>query len=402
MKTIIIPDPALREYGGHHPAIVEALVNSQAYKTNRIKLEVYANKACDSAFIERLESERVSITPYFETDFYQYFYQSPTLSQAQPYVRQLTKEYSTLLGGINQRATKEKIILWFHTLTWLHAQALTCALKLLKIEPHAFTIVIGLMYKPHKKNEPYFQMYNELSFKALATFANINFFASDFETAESFREILAREIFIQPCALINDADSAIELEVSSEKQLLLYCGDAKHNKGFCQLPSVIQAIIKGGNSELKLVIQYTLTNENSELINTTNELVNLAAQYNIEIINRFLSHGELLTLFSNSDALLLNYDQSAYQEQSSGVLWLAAYYQLAVISLTTTWCEREANRLSCRYTNLKIDHLTTKKIAQITWSNRIGCASIGRVNNDYFNQLFQDVGNWLTNMDVEQ
>jgi len=76
MLTVIIPDPALREFGGHHPATIESLVNSSAFEAGQIKLEVYANNQCDSKFIDSMQRKNVSINTYFETDFYQYFYQS--------------------------------------------------------------------------------------------------------------------------------------------------------------------------------------------------------------------------------------------------------------------------------------------------------------------------------------
>ncbi len=402
MLTVIIPDPALREFGGHHPATIESLVNSSAFEAGKIKLEVYANSQCDSNFIDSMQLKNVSINTYFETDFYQYFYQSPECDEHQVYVRQLANEYTFLLARANQRATAEKLVLWFHTLTWLHAQALYLAIKLTKADVANYKIIIGLMYKPNKQLnngniDVKHNLFSQMVFKALAQFNNVHLAAADWELSKEYENILNQNVNIQPTALLGNIAKKTNNNDSHNKQVILYCGDAKENKGFLGLPQIIDTLsLNLKNHDIEFIVQYTLTNDQTKLVQTTQELEQLAKQYsNLKVIGRFLSHQELLDMFNSSSMVILNYDEIAYAQQSSGVLWLAVYFNLHIVSFTSTWCERESARLGGQYSLVTLSSNLSENVAKLHGEKANEYGSMFTVKNAYYEQLYSDVGYWL-------
>jgi hypothetical protein len=107
-----------------------------------------------------------------------------------------------------------------------------------------------------------------------------------------------------------------------------------------------------------------------------------------------------MTLFQCSDAIVLNYDDIVYQYQSSGVLWLAAFFDLTVFSLSHTWMSREALRLDVDY----FEYHTVEQCSE-SFNALLGeTKEKKRKNkvlrrdvqpNEYFNGLFTDISDWL-------
>ena len=109
MLKIVIPDPGLREYGVHHPAMINAIANTQAAIRGDMQLDVYCNTECSDEFIAVTQSEQVRISKHFNTDFYKYFYQSPNLVTLNSYINQLTKEYFRVFEQYAPPPKKSKI-----------------------------------------------------------------------------------------------------------------------------------------------------------------------------------------------------------------------------------------------------------------------------------------------------
>lgn len=402
MLTVIIPDPALREFGGHHPATIDSLVSSSAFIEGKIKLEVYAHEQCSPNFIDSVQHKNASVSPYFTTDFYQYFYCSPNFTEQQTYIKKLASEYARLLRKLNARACTEELTLWFHTLTWLHAQALTLAIKLTRADLANFKVIIGLMYKPTKQltngnvNVQY-NVYSKMAFKALAQFNNVWLAAADWELSQEYEQILGQQVNIQPTALLGNAAKCTPSNSENKKQVLLFCGDAKENKGFLALPKIIEQLgLHQDNRDIEFVVQYTLTNDQEKLVKASQLLKQLAHQHkNLHVMERFLSHQELIELFNNTAMILLNYEESTYSQQSSGVLWLAVYFNLQIVSLTSTWCDREAKRLGGQYYLINSLSNLSGNVRKLHRKNDSEYATISGAKNAYYKQLYSDVGYWL-------
>jgi hypothetical protein len=406
IKQVVILDPALRELGGHHPATIQALAESETIKNGKLNLDVFAHRDCSEQEILLTHADHVTLLPFFSTNFYQHFYQQPDIQRLQPYIRLLANEYfSAIMASLNKHADKS-LLFWSHTLSWQHAYALAIALDRLqqkKLTNLNYSVVIGLMYQPIPSGAVQSgqqlslilrqKMKFELAFRYLARQASVTFFAADYELQQAYRSLLNNDdvphkIAIQPCLLLGSSHPVVQR--SNRQQVMLYVGDAKINKGFLQLADIALQLVKR-YPEIQFIAQYSISNDAPELADVDHGLLHLARQYeNLSVINHFIEHQTLMSLFSHSCAIIFNYDSKTYQHQSSGVLWLAAYYQLTVYCLTETWILREASRLGLTCQKITLEDLTSNTIR---WqqSPSVDCEDI-----HYKNQLFQDIGCWLS------
>jgi hypothetical protein len=400
MINLVLCDPALREFGGHHPATLGALMSSQAVKTGRIKCEVYSHKDCSEEYVQLVQHKQLVFKRHFNTDFYQHFYAQTNIAELQPYIRQLTKEYllvlNKVLTGIKQG---DPYLFWFHTLNWQHAYALALALDAVKQPMEQVPVCVCLMYSPYRQSDAggidaVNALNFEIAFKYLNKFSNVQFYAADYELAGIYSKLLNNTVDIHPSMLLGDV--AKPENIPKQNKIILFTGDAKPNKGFYQLPELVERLVnKPEFKDVEFVIQYTVTNNSSGLASIASCLTEMTKTVeNLTVIDRFLPHSELLNMFATAKAILFNYDARAYQNQSSGVLWLAALYNLTVICLTDTWVNREASRLlvSC-YT---VNECNIAEAVQLAINAPAANLAAGTAKPaDYATSLFKDVGNWL-------
>jgi hypothetical protein len=419
MLKIVIPDPGLREYGGHHPAMINAIANTQAVIQGDIQLEVYCNKGCSDDFITNSQSKQVTINKHFNTDFYQHFYQSKSLAALNTYINQLTKEYlcvfekHTSSETENNASNKDSRTLFlYHTLNWEHATALGAAIAIynkrysLPLHHCAF-----LMFNPIKHNEKgEFDNQHFINFKVgfslLAKQKGVKYYASEEELQQRYQHLFTRtsnqqetsefhnqanrEIAIHPCGLLSQHKN----DSQKVKSIILFTGDAKVNKGFSTLPDIVSNVTTNiTDNDVEFIIQYTITNNSDELKEIDKRLQLLAkVDSRIKLITRFWSHAELHENFAKANSIVFNYDSSVYQSQSSGVLWLAASYNLNMIFLTSNWLMREAEKLECQFSLCNYINLS-QEIHKYFMQNNVSFDKIA--TNKYRKLLFQDMGEWL-------
>ncbi|GAW95725.1 MULTISPECIES: hypothetical protein [Colwellia] len=429
MLNIIIPDPGLREYGGHHPAMINAIANTQAVIKGDMHLEVYCNKACANDFITATQTKQVTIKKHFTTDFYQYFYQSPSLATLNGYINQLSKEYLTVFeqhasseeqGKVSEK--NNKTLFLYHTLNWEHAIALGSAIAIYnKRHNTPLHHCVFLMFNPIKYNEKG-ELNNQhflnfkLGFSLLAKQKFVQYYAAEEELQQSYHYLFTGKNFtdnhftgetnhqqnnkvipIHPCGLLSQYNN----KVKKVKRVILFTGDAKVNKGFLTLPDLVGKIIQEiTDSDVEFVIQYTITNDGAALKQTDNSLQLLAkADSRIKLTTRFWSHSELHENFAKANSILFNYDSLIYKNQSSGILWLAASYHLNMVFLTSNWLMREADKLDCHYSYCSKNVFSQKTYKYLMQNSNVFDKVSG---NNYRKQLFQDIGGWLlkTSMNI--
>lgn len=419
MLKIVIPDPGLREYGGHHPAMINAIANTQAVIQGDIQLEVYCNKACSDDFIANSQSKQVTINKHFNTDFYQHFYQSKSFAALNAYINQLTKEYlcvfekHTTSEAQNNASNKDSRTLFlYHTLNWEHATALGAAIAIynkrysLPLQHCAF-----LMFNPIKHNEKgEFDNQHFINFKVgfslLAKQKGLKYYASEEELQQRYQHLFTRtstqqkisefhnqanrEIAIHPCGLLSQHNN----DSQKVKSIILFTGDAKVNKGFSTLPNLVSNVTTNiTDNDVEFIIQYTITNNSDELKEIDKSLQLLAkVDSRIKLITRFWSHAELHENFAKANSIVFNYDSSVYQNQSSGVLWLAASYNLNMIFLTSNWLMREAEKLDCQFSLCNYINLS-QEIHKYFMQNKVSFDKV--LENKYRKLLFKDMGEWL-------
>jgi hypothetical protein len=414
VTQLVVLDPGLREQGGHHPAFILALLATDCFTGDNSKLRVFANAEFSASAVFDNATNNVKYTAFFKTDFYRYFYESTQHPELPNFIRCLTAEYFAAMKQVTEADCQPgtvkvgSSILFCHALGWEHATALANALFLFKKQTGiTLRIVIILMFSPYRKtaSEQYdSQLYlrYRVAFKGLAACDGVSFFACDHETSKAYEHIIVRHISIIPTPFI-DTRKYQPCSPSKNKKIVLYLGDVKATKGFLALPKLLEEIVKQEqNEDVSYLIQYSLTNKSEEFLAVDKTLQRLAEVHpNIDVYEVFWSEQQLHTILASCHALVFNYDSSVYMYQSSGVLWLAAYYDLNMLFLSSNWLTREAARLKSEYTlcdpNKIVEYLNELSHGDI--NRQTDYAKIRPLSGiDYHAKLFGDFGKWLSSI----
>jgi hypothetical protein len=413
-RQLVVLDPGLRELGGHHQAFIIALLGTELFTRKDTRLRVFANIAFTPAAALECPTNTVEFNAFFETDFYRYFYEDTHHPELPNFIRHLTAEYLATMklaveGDCQPGTVKgSSSILLCHALGWEHATSLADALFLFKNKTGiTLRIVVILMFSPYRKtaNEDYdSQLYlrYRIAFKGLAACGGVTFFACDHETSKAYGYILARQIDVIPCPFIGTRKTPSS-RANKVKKIILYMGDSKATKGFLALPNLLENIVKQEQKEgLSYIIQYTLTNKSAAFLAVDRKLKIFDDLHpNVSVIDVFWSEEQLHDTLVSCHALVFNYDSSVYMYQSSGVLWLAAYYDLNMLFLSNNWLTREAARLKSEYTlcdpNKIVECLNELSHGDI--NRQTDYAKIRSLNAaDYHAKLFGDFGKWLSDI----
>jgi hypothetical protein len=416
VTQLVVLDPGLRETGGHHPAFILALLGTELFTSHDTRLRVFANTAFAPGAVFNRETHNVEYTPFFKSDFYRYFYESTHHPELPNFIRCLTAEYFAVMKQVTEADCQPgtvkagSSILFCHALGWEHATALADAIFLFKKQTGiTLRVVVILMFSPYREtaSEQYdSQLYlrYRVAFKGLASCDGVSFFACDHETSKAYEHILARHISIIPTPFI-DTRKYQPCSPSKNKKIVLYLGDVKATKGFLALPKLLEEIVKQEqNEDVSYLIQYSLTNKSEEFLAVDKTLQRFAEVHpNIDVYEAFWSEQQLHKTLASCHALVFNYDSSVYMYQSSGVLWLAAYYNLKMFFLSNNWLTREAARLKSEYTlcdpNKIVECLNELSHGDI--NKQTDYANIRSPSGaDYNTKLFGDFGKWLSSIVV--
>ncbi|WP_188919118.1 hypothetical protein [Shewanella saliphila] len=249
-----------------------------------------------------------------------------------------------------------------------------------------------------------------MAFRHLAKHDSIKFFATDYELQIIYKKLLNIEVDIQPCLLLGDercnaeegknntASSKNHGNTNCRGKCILYTGDAKLNKGFASLPLITEHLAKS-KPNYDFFIQYSISNESKLLRDIAKELERVTEKNkNVTIENKFIEHNDLMGLFKSSDTIFFNYDSEIYKLQSSGVLWLAAYHGLSVISMTKNWIERESARLNLEYRYSDDVNGIVKCLDASRHCNKQKIYNSHNSTEDtlsYKKKLFEPIGDWV-------
>lgn len=397
VKEVIILDPGLRECGGHHPATLLNLA-SIFKRYDSVELKVYCHTDCDANFVNSINNPKVVVQPFFMSEYYKDFYKSFSYGQSQEYIRQLASEYQKVFLQHHSTGTRKQLF-FVHTLDWQHAASLNIALESVFGKAEQPEIMIFLMYSPLRKNSKgridlTRKLNFSIAFRRLLDSDNVKCFASDYEIAYECKKLLKRPIPIHPCFLFADDRDGIEEEVSIANQtdILLYVGDAKSNKGFLRLPSLVKQMQNNAAlANYNFVLQYTLTNGEPELAEVDASLTELASSNsNIKLLKHFIPQSEMCTLFDNACALVFHYDEEIYEFQSSGLLWMASYFEVKALLIGESWLNREASRLGMVFKKTDFESADFSLVELLSMRSNDN-------KSDYAEFLHQHFGDWLGN-----
>ena len=128
-----------------------------------------------------------------------------------------------------------------------------------------------------------------------------------------------------------------------------------------------------------------MTWSSPELAEAERQLTELAEQVeNLELHKTFWSVEELIHVLSSTDLLYCTYEASAYHAKSSGLAWLASFFNVPIVLRGESWLTREFTRL----------HHPFEVSPTLTYSTQLLDKTVSRAT-EYRNSLFLEPIDWL-------
>jgi hypothetical protein len=436
MQEVVILDPGLRDLAGHHPAILEVLAHSKAVETADLDIKVYANIACSAELLSVFAKSNIEVIPYFTCNFYLHFHSDTKLSSFTSYVKNLTEEYQHVI----YEHRLKPVTFYYHTLHWEHAYSLSLAIKMYQRKNSLHhQHLVSLMFNPgfcdnqeraidnkyFKFNLGFISLYRylarlmgklglsgnqerfidnryfkfNLGFSSLSMQPNVSLFAIDHELMLNYQKMLGNNIGSVPCGSLSQHHlDEIEHYKKPTKNLLLYAGHAKNSKGFLELPNLVKTLTKHiCQPTVKFTLQYTITTNSEDLAKVDQLLKELQIEDSrIVLHTHFLTDSEIHQLWLQTTDVVINYDETIYQNLSSGILWLAAAYKTRIFLMTDSWLNREAQRLNCDYHySPNLSELKEQLLSSVN-NNHTSELTPSAGDDTYGEQLLSDLGAWLS------
>lgn len=349
MLRIAIVDPALGRTGAHNRGFATSL---DADSMSGRRLGIWCNVAIEQPLCDQLADRGLIVDPVFDVDFYALTEKSGGISLHWDWIYSLAQQYLHAFDRIEERWPSGPVHVLHHSLAWEHASALALAVRLStgrfdRMLHHAF-----LMYSPgvSESGQPWDnarQLDYRLAFKDLASLSGIRMYAGCEEFASAYAHLLGhpRPLPVHPCIVGDWRDKPASRRRRRIRSVLLYAGEIKKEKGFLDLPRRVTELLQRAGAEHRFVIQ-CVNPRNEAARGILRQLQAIAARdARVMVHPTWWSDAQLREAFEASDALCLDYDAAAYAHKTSGLLWLAAWYGLAVVVPRGTWLEREARRL---------------------------------------------------------
>ena len=389
MPKIAIIDPALGRTGAHNRGFAALLARQGA---GRSELGVWCNKTIDAGLGKELADCGATVVPAFDIDFYQLMEKSTGgVAEHWDWVYGLACQYVRVFEQVLERWPRGTVHLVHHTLSWEHASALALAIGLAGGATDRLRHLAFLMFSPGVDyaggtydNDRALNF--RLAFCALDRAPAVSLYAGCSEYARAYATLLERPepIPLHPCFLGDWRVRPPSWRDSSTHTVLLYVGEIKQQKGFLQLPRMLEHLLRTTTAETRIVIQFVAV-RNAAAQRTVDELTRLAEGHErVELHQGFWSDEQLKAVLSSVDVLCLNYDVDAYRHATSGLLWLAAWYGLAVQVPPDCWLQREALRLG----------VPVHPSLDASCNATVAAVSVPRDEN-YFNALFTPFWGWL-------
>jgi hypothetical protein len=385
MKSVFVIDPGMMEAGGHHAALLSTLIATESIVDTEIT--IFGHMALDKLLAQQAIDHGITVKCHFSSNFYEHYSDGIELkiSGIQSYIRQLAGEYYQAIQKILLHIGDNPAVCFYPCLNWEHANALSLALKLIGSDNLHISHKVCCMFMPSKANETIARLYYQMAFGQLGNIPRVTLFASDSETLDYYQRLNLAIVGVHPCYLLPWQNFAIQPKKHNTfPQLLLYMGDAKVDKGFLLLPSLVEDLLQAYDFQISLTIQYTLAWEYPALTEAICELNALAKKYHqLKLINEFLPTPQLIEMLNSVDTIVCTYEPSVYQTKSSGLAWLACFCNIPVVVREDCWLTREFTRLQHSFT---VDASLTKFTIQTPTAKR---------ETDYFNCLFNELLVWL-------
>jgi hypothetical protein len=342
--------------GGHHAGFA-AMVTDSLPRHENLAVEYVVHQTIDVEIRESLEKAGCSVHADFSINFYEYYDQPCKIPDIQPYLLQLTKEFRHAIESSIRPHEGEVVTFFYPTIGWEHAYCLALAMQSMTAIPSCAKHIVCAMVNPAldylgRTTDQIKRLNNTLAFRWLSRFESVQIYASDSELATAYAKLLdqPQPLSIHPCYLVDwesiRSSMVTRKNTNAALNVILYLGDAKENKGFFFLPELTREFLVDKNLDVEINIQYTLPWSSELVIKTASELKQIAKQDpRLILYEGFMSDNALHDFLQQADLFIVNYDQKAYQDKNSGLLWLIGWYKTPVVFLGTSWLSREAVRL---------------------------------------------------------
>lgn len=348
MTPVVLIDPALGRTGAHNRGFAELMAGERGMGGRG----VCGNMAMDAALRASLASRCSLVETLFDVDFYALAGRPGGAADHWDWIYGLSRGYMAAFERILARWPTRKVRLLYHTLSWEHANALALAVRAFGARGAGFQHVVLLMYSPGldatgRVLDARRHLNFRLAFRALHSAGDVLLFASCSEYAEAYRHLLdiPSPLPLHPCFIGDWRRPRPVGRADVERDVLMYVGEIKQDKGFLQLPERLRQELAVPGPTRKFVLQFAAVRTPAARA-VVDELRALAAGHaNVEVHEGFWSDTQLEAAFRDAGMLHLDYDAAAYANKTSGLLWLAAWYGLSVTVPSGTWLEREAHRL---------------------------------------------------------
>lgn len=334
---------------GHHTALALYLSDKKKqYGFEYLDLTYYSHYQLDAEIRNLLLDSGISISHHFTVNYYELFEKNKTLSESNCFVWSLTKQYVACFNNECSDYTN-----YLHpSMSWEHLLSLGYALLELG-KTSSKKHIVCLVSSPGIDRNGYIYddklvMKYKMAINLLVLNKNVEFYVSDYELQSSFKHLTQLEIFgLHPSFVIGGDFPEDKLDQNLSKFIILYLGEAKTEKGFRDLPNLLDSLLSSFGSEYIFYIQYTNHWGNDEIIEVENILKNMSLRYpNILIDKGYISDRELDLKIRSAEFIFFNYSFDAYKYKSSGLLWKACNLGVSIVFLLkNSWLHREADRL---------------------------------------------------------
>lgn len=402
-KILAVVDVGLMEYGGHHAGFAEFLANTRTAFEGDVLL--YGSRFMDDTLKQRLTDSNLQVIPVFKTEPYRNFEKPVNFADQHSYISFLAREYKSVLEQLESIKNQGRQVLCFYpSLNWDHANALALAIKTDAFSglQHLVCAMFNPVLQLDRAGSDFKQQLNfRFAFNMLNCLDQVTVFCSGYELARQYRDILEKEdpLPIHPCYL-SDWPAVLPFKKdTATKKILLYMGDAKVEKGFTQLPEILESLLAEPLEDAAFIIQFTLGWDNPDILPSIHRLNAMAELHEqVSVIETFWTDTEMHQAIANTDIAVFNYDKEAYRDKTSGILWLMAWFDVAIIATHASWLTREAGRLGLSFDITSPEHLyqtihqyLAKGSADKIRQDKIVHPHVSR----YRNELYQPFWPWL-------
>lgn len=357
-KALIVLDPGLEGESGHHYALFESAKNKKKSLDNISEIKFFAHTSADHiASLQDSMESGVSIFGHFKTKLYEYYSQRPSVAEANHYIVRLAAEYRLAISDeVGKVGCNQAVIFLYPAVKWEHLAAIAIATTELRRKKNIYNSIehkVCLMFNPGLTEGGDLCSAKEyLGYKMTAFLLRecpeIHVYASDYELSKQYQKLLSRQVPIHPCYLF-DFPSLVSERAPAKKthrHIGLYHGDAKREKGFLNIPQALEFLMPQLDCDDRVYIQFTVKSSDKRLVEIARVVQALARQdARIIVEEGFVAGENLMAQISCLSEYIFLYDSEHYQNKSSGIAWIIAFFQCPATTIGDSWISRELKRL---------------------------------------------------------